>query len=63
MIGKIIGLLISIGLIIAGFSGEFVLVGTDSSTALIIAGVVFLIFDIVGIVRETNKDKDSDTQD
>jgi hypothetical protein len=63
MIGKIIGLLISIGLIIAGFSGEFVLRGTDSSTALIIAGVVFLIFDIVGIVRETNKDKDSDTQD
>ena len=63
MIGKIIGLLISIGLIIAGFSGEFVLRGTDSSIALIIAGVVFLIFDIVGIVRETNKDKDSDTQD
>lgn len=54
MIGRIIGLLISIGLIIAGASGSFVLKGTDSSTALIIAGVVFLIIDIIGIIRAKN---------
>lgn len=54
MIGRIIGLLISIGLLIAGLSGEFVLRGTDSSVALVIAGVVFLVFDIIGIIREKN---------
>ena len=55
MLGRIIGLLISTGLIIAGLSGSFVLKGTDSSLALLIAGVVFLIFDIIGIIRANNK--------
>ena len=50
MISRIIGLLISIGLIIGGLSGEFVLRGTNSSTLLVIAGFVFLIIDIVSIV-------------
>ena len=61
MVGKIIGILISIGLIIAGLSGEFVLRGTDSSTGLVIVGVLFLIYDIIGIVREKNKKDDNNT--
>ncbi len=64
MIGRIIGLLISVGLIVAGLSGNFVLRGTDSSIALVIAGVVFLIFDIIGIIREkNNKGNDNDIQE
>ena len=59
MAGKIFGLLISIGLIIAGLSGNFVLVGTNSSTALVIAGVIFLIIDIVGIVRASKNNTDN----
>ena len=51
MVFRIIGLLISIGLIVAGLSGDFVLKGTESSTALVVAGVVFLIIDIIGIIR------------
>ena len=59
MAGKIFGLLISIGLIIAGLTGDFVLVGTNSSTALVIAGVIFLIIDIVGIVRASKNNADN----
>ena len=59
MAGKIFGLLISIGLIIAGLSGDFVLAGTNSSTALVIAGVIFLIIDIVGIVRASKNNADN----
>jgi uncharacterized membrane protein YfcA len=59
MIGKIIGILISIGLIIGGLSGEFVLRGTDSSTGLVIVGVLFLIYDIFGIVRDKKKEDDN----
>ncbi|MBR1808800.1 MAG: hypothetical protein IJ776_05395 [Paludibacteraceae bacterium] len=58
MAGRIFGLLISIALIIMGLSGQFVLKGTDSSIALVVAGVVFLIFDIIGIVR-ANKNKEN----
>lgn len=43
---QIIGIVISIGLIIAGLSGEFVLRGTNSSIALVLAGVGLLIYDI-----------------
>lgn len=57
MIGRIIGLLISVGLIVLGLSGNFVLKGTDSSIALVIVGIVFLIFDIIGIVRANNEDE------
>ena len=51
MVSIVIGIIISLGLIIAGLSGEFVLKGTDSSVALIIAGGVFLIYDIYKIVK------------
>ena len=60
MIGRIIGLLISIALIIMGLSGEYVLKGTESSTALVVVGVLFLIVDIIGIVR-AKKNDDNDT--
>lgn len=60
MVWNIIGLIISIGLIIAGLSGSFVLRGTNSSTALVIAGVIFLIFDIYKIVKYTREKKDGE---
>lgn len=46
MAGKIIQLLFSVGLIVGGVSGTFVLRGTDSSAALVAVGVLWLIFDI-----------------
>ncbi|MDR2037646.1 MAG: DUF805 domain-containing protein [Bacteroidales bacterium] len=46
---KIFGLFVSIFLIIGGLSGEMVLRGTDSSTALVVAGFVFLVLDIFAI--------------
>ena len=60
MVGRIIGVLISIGLIIAGLSGEFALRGTNSSTALVVAGIIFLIIDIIGIIRYK---KDGDVEE
>ena len=61
MIGRIIGLLISIALIIMGLSGEYVLKGTESSTALVVVGVLFLVVDIIGIVRAKKNDDNNDT--
>lgn len=55
MVGRIIGLIISIALIIAGLSGSFVLKGTNSSMALVVFGVVLLVFDIIGISRYKKK--------
>lgn len=62
MTGRIFGLLISIAIIVAGLSGQFVLKGTDSSLALVVVGVVFLIIDIIGIVRAKNKEKDENQE-
>lgn len=45
-------IIISIGLIIAGLSGEFVLRGTDSSIALVGVGVIFLVYDIIKLSTE-----------
>lgn len=55
MIGRILGIIISIGIIIAGLSGNFVLIGTESSAALVVVGVIFLVVDIVQIVRYSNQ--------
>ncbi|MDR2293441.1 MAG: hypothetical protein LBE11_08230 [Prevotellaceae bacterium] len=60
MTWKIIQLLISIGLIIGGLSGEFVLRGTNSSALLIIFGCIWLIYDIYAIV--THKKDRSEIQ-
>jgi uncharacterized membrane protein len=46
---KIFGLFASVALIFGGYSGEFVLRGTNSSFALMIAGFVFLVFDIYSL--------------
>ncbi|MDR2967252.1 MAG: hypothetical protein LBU74_04830 [Methanobacteriaceae archaeon] len=43
---SIIGIIIGIGFIIGGLSGEYVLAGTNSPELLIIAGVVILIADL-----------------
>ena len=58
MIGKIIGLIISLALIIAGLSGNFVLKGTNSSAALVIVGAIFLVFDIIGMVKYKRNNND-----
>ena len=53
---KIVGLLVSIGLIIGGLSGELVLRGTNSSTALVVVGVLFLIWDIISIATHKKQE-------
>ena len=58
MVGRIIGLLISIGMIFAGLSGEFVLAGTESSAALVVFGLVFLVVDIIGMVKASKKQEE-----
>ncbi|MBR0092244.1 MAG: hypothetical protein IJP92_11145 [Lachnospiraceae bacterium] len=50
--GNIMSMLFSILLIFGGASGQFVLRGTNSSMALVIAGVVFLALDIFSMVRK-----------
>jgi|GEM_PF-263437 len=52
---KIFGLFVSIALIVGGLSGELVLRGTDSSEALVVVGVLFLIWDIVSIATHKKK--------
>jgi len=47
---KILGLFVSVALIIGGLSGEMVLRGTKSSTALVVFGFVFFIADVYSII-------------
>ena len=44
--GNVMGLIISSLLIIGGLSGEAVLRGTNSSGALVVVGVGFLIYEL-----------------
>jgi hypothetical protein len=55
MVWRILQLLLSLGLIIGGLSGDYVLRGTESSGALVIFGIGWLIYDIYQIVTY-NKD-------
>lgn len=57
LVGKIIGLLISIGLIIGGLSGDYVLRGTESSTALVVFGCLFLVGDIISLATHNREPK------
>jgi hypothetical protein len=59
MLWNILQLLISIGLIIGGLSGEMVLRGTNSSLALVAVGFLWLAYDIYRIVIYTKKKKNS----
>lgn len=52
---KIFGLVVSIGLIGGGLSGEMVLRGTESSTALIVVGSLLLVADIYSIATHKKK--------
>jgi threonine/homoserine efflux transporter RhtA len=54
---NIFGLIISVGLIIAGLSGQLVLKGTDSGAALVGFGVILLAWDIIAIVRHRQKQR------
>ncbi|MGI6174410.1 MAG: hypothetical protein ACOYI8_11040 [Christensenellales bacterium] len=57
-LSDVLGILFSIFLIFGGLSGRLVLRGTNSSQALVIAGVAFLVWDIVSIFRKrTNLQK------
>ena len=58
---KIIGLIISIGLILGGLSGELVLRGTESSTALIVVGVLFLIWDLYALATHNRNEQEIKT--
>lgn len=49
IVGRVISIVISLVMIIGGLSGELVLRGTDSSTALVVAGALLLVFEIVMI--------------
>ena len=57
MFWNIIQLLLSVGLIIGGLSGEMVLRGTNSSSALVVFGFLWLAYDIYCIVVYTRKKK------
>lgn len=63
-LGNIIGIIISIFLIIGGLKGDLVLRGTNSSIALVVAGILFLIYDIVRLFTPTeNEEEDIETED
>ena len=59
MIGRIIGILVSVALIIMDLSGEYVLKGTESSTALVVVGFLFLLWEVFGLVRDKKKEDDN----
>ncbi len=59
---RVLGIIISIVIIGLGLSGQFVLKGTNSSTALVIAGVVFLIIEIIAAVIESKRDEQKEAQ-
>jgi len=54
--GKIIGLIACIFVGALGLSGEFVLLGTNSSVALVVAAGIFGVMNIIGLI--THKDED-----
>ncbi len=60
MIGRIIGILVSVALIIMGLSGEYVLKGTESSTALVVVGFLFLLWEVFGLVRDKKKEDNNE---
>jgi hypothetical protein len=39
-----------------GLSGEYVLKGTESSTALVVVGFLFLLWEVFGLVRDKKKE-------
>ena len=58
MFGRIIGILVSIALIVAGLSGDYVLNGTKSSVALVVVGVLFLVWEIFAFMRDKRNGED-----
>lgn len=58
---RVIGILVSVGLIIGGLSGRLALRGTNSSTALVIVGIIFLAIDIIGAVKDSRQKEEEDT--
>lgn len=52
---EILSLFGSIAMIIGGASGRFVLRGTNSSTGLVVAGVLWLIYDIYQLATHRSR--------
>ena len=52
-VGNIIGIIISIAIIIGGLTGGLVLRGTNSSIALVVVGILFLLYDISKLFPST----------
>lgn len=50
VVGRIMGLIISLVMIIGGLSGVLVLKGTNSGIALAVVGILLLVFEIVMLV-------------
>ncbi len=63
MVGRIIGIIISIGLIIGGLSGKLVLRGTNSSTLLVVAGFLFLAYDVYMIYKDKKQNDEDNTEE
>ena len=59
-IRDIFGVFVSLVLIFGGASGTLVLRGTNSSTALVVVGIGFLIWDIVSVVMKSSALKKSE---
>ena len=54
---KIIAILLSIGLVIAGLSGEVVIGGTNISTILVIVGLIWLAIEIIWVKKTRQRTK------
>lgn len=55
--GRVIGIIISLVMIIGGLTGVLELRGTGSSTALVILGIIFLVIEII-LIAKNNKGSD-----
>lgn len=51
MLGLICSTIISVIMIFGGLSGRLAFRGTNSSTILVVAGVIYLVYDIYRIIK------------
>ena len=60
--GNIMSILISLMLIFRGLSGRYVLRGTSSSGALVLAGLAFLAWDIITVIRQKKEQEKAEAE-
>jgi len=51
----IFNIVLGVGLVVAGLSGKFRMIGTNSGTGLVIAGALTIAFGIFRLVQANNK--------